>query len=221
MVYVEPIKGLPELDLDNLVMLNVYWNNGLVSLTANGDITNLPTWLLGETLDESGKLYTATSCVVIAVDRGANITQILPPMNYAILFNPLTSYKQYCSSSDYVHDSVLLDYCDAGQSWDPLSILPAGRKASTNLTSFLHYSGIWGDFQYPDDHPRQKIVPYFGLKGYVSGPTGPNTKQLVRKGLFPDHLERRNLLGWRAWISGIAFIGLTVCLVLGIKRSLK
>ncbi|KAK1517863.1 uncharacterized protein CCOS01_12120, partial [Colletotrichum costaricense] len=125
------------------------------------------------------------------------------------------------SISDHVHDSVLLDYCDAGKIWDPVSIFPPGAEASINLTSFLYYSGIWGDFQYPDDHPRQKIVPYFGLKRYVSGPTGPTTKQLVRKGLFPDHPERKNLLGWRAWVSGIAFIGLLVCIVLGIKRSLK
>ncbi|KAK7447223.1 hypothetical protein Landi51_07098 [Colletotrichum acutatum] len=94
----EPIRGLPQLDLDNLALLNDYWNNGPVSLTANGDITSLPAWLLGETPDESGKLHNATSCVVITVDRGsedldafyfyfysydqgANITQVLPPMN--------------------------------------------------------------------------------------------------------------------------------------------
>ncbi|KAK1450195.1 hypothetical protein CMEL01_07531 [Colletotrichum melonis] len=94
----EPIRGLPQLDLDNLAMLNGYWNNGPVSLTANGDITSLPTWLFGETPDETGKLHNATSCVVITVDKGsgdldafyfyfysydqgANITQVLPPMN--------------------------------------------------------------------------------------------------------------------------------------------
>ncbi|KAF4777727.1 hypothetical protein HER10_EVM0006482 [Colletotrichum scovillei] len=327
MVHMEPIRGLPQLDLDNLAMLNDYWNNGPVSLTANGDITSLPTWLFGETPDESGKLHNATSCVVITVDRGsgdldafyfyfysydqgANITQVLPPMNgliedtehgmhfgdhvgdwehnmirfhdgkptgiyYSqhssgsaykwddkalsvengrpIVYSAWGSHANWASPGDHVHDSVLLDYCDAGQIWDPVSsayyykfdpetslltsIFPPGAEASTNLTSFLYYSGIWGDFQYPDDHPRQKIVPYFGLKRYVSGPTGPTTKQLVRKRLFPDHPERKNLLqwgvgiymslypccfrGWRAWASGIAFIGLLVCIVLGIKRSLK
>ncbi|KAK1704431.1 hypothetical protein BDP67DRAFT_212852 [Colletotrichum lupini] len=327
MVHMEPIRGLPQLDLDNLAMLNDYWNNGPVSLTANGDITSLPTWLFGETPDETGKLHNATSCVVITVDKGsgdldafyfyfysydqgANITQVLPPMNgliedtehgmhfgdhvgdwehnmirfhdgkptgiyYSqhssgsaykwddndlsvedgrpIVYSAWGSHANWASPGDHVHDSVLLDYCDAGKIWDPVSsayyykfdpetslltsIFPPGAEASINLTSFLYYSGIWGDFQYPDDHPRQKIVPYFGLKRYVSGPTGPTTKQLVRKGLFPDHPERKNLLqwgvgiymslypccfrGWRAWVSGIAFIGLLVCIVLGIKRSLK
>jgi hypothetical protein len=159
-------------------------------------------------------------------------------------------------SRDHIHDAVLLDYCDAGQLWDPIlsayfynfdpdtgeltHILLAPNnitEPSSNLTSFLHFSGIWGDFEYPYDHPSQKTVPYFGLRRYVSGPTGPTTKQLVRKGLAPDERASKSLLqwgvlvfmalypycfrGWRAWLSGIVFIGMSVCIIVGIKRTMK
>lgn len=33
-------------------------------------------------------------------------------------------------------------------------------------------------------------MPYFGLKKYENGPTGPKFKHLVRKGLFPDEPEK-------------------------------
>jgi hypothetical protein len=148
-----------------------------------------------------------------------------------------------------------LDYCDAGQLWDPISsayfynfdpdtaeltriFLPESTtEPSSNLTSFLYFAGIWGDFEYPSDHPYQKTVPYFGLRRYVSGPTGPTTKQLVRKGLVPDHKASKSLLqlgvrvfmalypccfrGWRAWLSVIMFIGILVCIIIGIKRVVK
>lgn len=104
----EPIAGLPELDLDNLALLNEYGagpdgggggGSDPVALTANDDITKLPAWLFGETPDESGRVHNATPCVVILVesekdsnvvdafyfyfysfDRGANLTQVLPPL---------------------------------------------------------------------------------------------------------------------------------------------
>lgn len=100
MVHMEPIDGLPELDLDNMALLNKRSNNGPVALTANDDITKLPAWLFGEMPDESGRLQNATPCVVILVEsekdprdmdafyfyfysynRGANISQALPPIN--------------------------------------------------------------------------------------------------------------------------------------------
>lgn len=157
-------------------------------------------------------------------------------------------------SRDHVHDSVLVDHCDAGQLWDPVlsayfyrlvdpitlklaRMLPPGSLATSNLTSFLYFSGLWGDFQYPDDHPDQKTVPYFGLKRYVSGPTGPTTKQLVRKGLSPDHPERKSwvqwgvhifmslypccLRGWRAWLSGMIFIVILVSIAYGVFMAVK
>lgn len=99
MVHMEPMTGLPALDLDNLVLVNARLDSGPVSLTANEDITSLPAWFLGENPDESGRLHNATSCVVILVEsekdaavvdafyfyfysynRASNISQALPPI---------------------------------------------------------------------------------------------------------------------------------------------
>lgn len=96
----EPVDGLPELDLDNLALLNDRGLDGNpVALTAIDEVTEMPAWFLGETPDESGKLHNATACVVVLVEsegssgdlaafyfyfysynRGANITQVLEPI---------------------------------------------------------------------------------------------------------------------------------------------
>lgn len=93
----EPIPDLPELDLDNLAVLNDV-DDGRVALTSNDDITALPSWLFGEAPDESGRVVDATPCVVILVekspsdvdafffyfysyDQGPNITQVLEPLD--------------------------------------------------------------------------------------------------------------------------------------------
>lgn len=69
MVHTTPIAGLPELDLDNLALLNEGLGaSGQVALTANDDITKLPRWLFGEVPDASGRLQTATPCAVILVE---------------------------------------------------------------------------------------------------------------------------------------------------------
>lgn len=148
-----------------------------------------------------------------------------------------------------------MDYCDAGLIWDPVlsayfyhldpdtftltRLLPPGSNvsAASNLTSFFYFDGIWGDAQYPDDHPRQKVVPYFGLKRFVSGPQGPAVKHLVRKGLMPDHRRTKSWLewgvgvfmslypccfrGWRVWVSLVVLAGLIVLVVLGVKFGLR
>lgn len=79
-------------------LLNPKLDDGPIALTAADDITRLPDWLFEETPDQTGRLHNATACVVIIVDRGsgdlaafyfcfypydqgANITQVLPPMN--------------------------------------------------------------------------------------------------------------------------------------------
>ncbi|KAK7743285.1 hypothetical protein SLS53_004370 [Cytospora paraplurivora] len=156
-------------------------------------------------------------------------------------------------SGDHVHDSALWDYCDTGRRWDPVSsayfyrfdpvtskltrIFTPGSPGVGNSTSFLYYAGRWGDLQYPDDNPRQQTVPYFGMKRYVSGPTGPLTKQLVRKQLSPGRRQKMSWVqwgvgifmsmyptffrGWRAWLSGIVFIGLLVSIVFGIRYAVK
>lgn len=91
------IPDLPKLDLDNLAVLNDAATDG-VALTSNDDVTDLPSWLLGQTPDESGKIANVTACVIVLVekssvdidafywyfysyDRGPNITQVLEPMN--------------------------------------------------------------------------------------------------------------------------------------------
>lgn len=96
------IPNLPKLDLDNLALLNdVDAGGGKIALTSNDDITGLPEWLYGSLPDESGRIANATPCVVILVeksardvdafffyfysyDRGANITQVLEPLNRLI-----------------------------------------------------------------------------------------------------------------------------------------
>ncbi|KAG8416406.1 hypothetical protein J3458_006994 [Metarhizium acridum] len=96
----KPISDLPDLDLDNLALLNNV-SSGQVALTSNDDVTALPDWLFGQLPDESGRIVNATPCVVILVeqsprdvdafffyfysyDRGANITQVLEPLNRLI-----------------------------------------------------------------------------------------------------------------------------------------
>lgn len=97
----ELLDGLPNLDLDNLAILNGKSNgNAPVALTATDDITKWPSWLNGETpVGSSGDLQNATACVVILVEseqdsrimdafyfyfysynRGANITMVLEPL---------------------------------------------------------------------------------------------------------------------------------------------
>lgn len=158
-------------------------------------------------------------------------------------------------TSDHVHDQVLIDYCDAGLIWDPVAsayfyrfnpanstltrLFPAGSRVDTasSLTSYLYFTGIWGDAQYPDDNPIQKTVPRFGLKRFTSGPTGPLTKQLVRKGLFPDHRSKKSwteyavgvymffypccLRGWRAWVSMGMVMALVVATCWGSIRAVR
>ncbi|KAI1840848.1 hypothetical protein JX266_012930 [Neoarthrinium moseri] len=330
MAQTKPIAGLPQLDLDNLALLNEGFDGLTVALTANDDITALPAWIFGETPDELGRLHNSTSCVVILVEsaegssdvdvfyfyfysynRGANITQVLPPIKSLIeddiedgmhfgdhvgdwehnmvrfhegqptgiyysqhsdgsaydwndiaiskdndrplVYSAYGSHASYVSPGGHVHDAVLRDYCNAGQLWDPLSsayfyrfdrvtsqltrMFPSESLDGSNLTSFLYFSGLWGDLQYPDDDPRQRTVPYFGLKRYVSGPTGPITKKLVRARLFPDHREKKSWLqwgigifmslypcclrGWRAWLSGTILIMALIASALGIRYTVK
>ncbi|KAL6857284.1 hypothetical protein J3F83DRAFT_364731 [Trichoderma novae-zelandiae] len=322
------IPDLPELDLDNLALLNDI-GGGKVALTSNDDITTLPAWLYGSSPDDSGRIANATPCVVILVernarnvdafffyfysyDRGANITQVLEPLNRLIedtehgmhfgdhvgdwehnmirfrdgepigiwysqhvsgaaydwdhkglsmkderplVFSAYGSHANYASPGNHVHDSALVDYCNAGRLWDPVlsayfyhldpatfeltHLFQAGSNvsAASNLTSFFYYAGLWGDAQYPDTDPRQKTVPHFGLKRFVSGPQGPIVKQLVRKKLSPDHPEKRPwmqwavgifmslypccLRGWRIWVSAAVAITLAISAVFGVRYGVK
>lgn len=167
--------------------------------------------------------------------------------------HPSTACTDTCS--DHVHDHVLLDYCDAGPLWDPVSSAlfyhfdaasytltrltsPASHApAGANYTSFLYYTGLWGDAKYPDDAPVQEKVPYFGLTRYNAGPQGPIVKSLLRKGLLPDHPSQKKFIqklvgvfmavypcclrGWRVWVSLAVVVAVGAGLVVGAKRGIR
>ncbi|KAK7423560.1 hypothetical protein QQX98_001018 [Neonectria punicea] len=95
----KPIGDLPELDLDNLGILNKF---GLsTALSSNDDPLSHPEWLRGEAPDAAGKIHNSTPCVVILVERGPvdldafyfyfysynegpNITQVMEPLDRLI-----------------------------------------------------------------------------------------------------------------------------------------
>jgi hypothetical protein len=172
-----------------------------------------------------------------------------------LVYSAYGSHANYPAQGEQIHDSALFDWCDAGISWDPvqsayfyqlapetyqlqrLFVPELNQSTSTNFTSFLYYHGIWGDEQYPDDNPIQKTTPKFGLKRFVSGPTGPLSKPLIRKGLGPD-LKRVLtwtewsvdwfmywypccIRGWRKWFSVAAIVGFFVLVGYGVYRSRK
>lgn len=159
--------------------------------------------------------------------------------------------------SDQIHNVAVLDFCDDGPKWDPVlsayfyhfdpatftftSLVPPGESSASsnpaNLTSFLYFTGIWGDDQYPDSDPRQATVQHFGLKRFLSGPTGPRWKHLDRKNLIPPGRHKPGLMeslagiylklypcclrGWRVWVSLGALIVILSGVGIGIKVALS
>ncbi|KAM0665132.1 hypothetical protein ACQRIU_005393 [Beauveria bassiana] len=97
------------------------------------------------------------------------------------VYSALGSHANYPASGEQTHDSILFDYCDRGMLWDPvlsaylfhldpdsfrLTRLSPSKSnlATSNLTSFFYFDGIWGDHEYAQDDPRQHKVPWVGLK---------------------------------------------------------
>jgi hypothetical protein len=90
--------SIPDLDLDNLALLNVYGDS--VALSSDRDISSTPqpAFLRGQTPDASGQIHDATPCCVILVgdddardldvfyfyfysyDAGPNVTQVAEPL---------------------------------------------------------------------------------------------------------------------------------------------
>lgn len=112
----EPINDLPPLNLDNIEILNGYGQG--VALTSNDDVLDLPLWIVGELPDESGRIHNSTPCVVILVektprdidvfyfyfysyDRGANISQVLEPLDSLFDLNDTQKAMHY---GDHVGD---------------------------------------------------------------------------------------------------------------------
>lgn len=97
----KPLTDLPELDLDNLEILNQFGDE--VALTSNDqDPTAYPPWIFGQAPDEAGLTRNATPCAVILVEKsesvldafyfyfysfneGPNITQVMEPLDSIIL----------------------------------------------------------------------------------------------------------------------------------------
>jgi hypothetical protein len=93
----KPVPDLPELNLENLAVLND--PDELVALTTHGDdVTAVAPWLKGQEPDASGRITNVTACVVVLIeksptvldafywyfysyDRGPNITQVTEPLN--------------------------------------------------------------------------------------------------------------------------------------------
>src|SRR5450755_4088057 len=63
----KPIPGIPDLNLDNLALLNEYGNG--VYLTSKDDVTASPSWIYGQAPDQTGAIRNATPCVVIVVEK--------------------------------------------------------------------------------------------------------------------------------------------------------
>lgn len=93
----------------------------------------------------------------------------------------------------------LTDYTDQGVLWDPtLSAYYYKYDAVSNMftpyddstpVNWLYFAGGWGDQQHPDSDPRQNNYLRLNVeRKYVSGPTGPLSKQLTRgANVCPDN----------------------------------
>ena len=96
-------------------------------------------------------------------------------------------------------DLFLTDVCDQGTLWDPAAnayiySYDAGANSFTPYsntadapTSWLDYTGIWGDEELPKSDPRQHYFLDIELTAkWTGGPTGPEDKDLARTNICPD-----------------------------------
>ncbi|KIN07778.1 hypothetical protein OIDMADRAFT_151604 [Oidiodendron maius Zn] len=90
---------------------------------------------------------------------------------------------------------LIQDYTSKGKIWDPAKsaywyTFEAETSSFHNVDSksplgAMYFKGQWGDEQYAGSDPRQD--DFLGFYKYVSGPTGPQDKQLNRTKVCPDN----------------------------------
>jgi hypothetical protein len=112
-----------------------------------------------------------------------------------------------------LYDSILASYYYTYTG--PTISAPTGTFTACDPTTpigYLNFMGKWGDMEYTEDDPRQKGKGLLGFKKYVSGPTGPIDKQLVRKDVWPQNelsggqriRKRLPIAGdKRTWLEGV------------------
>lgn len=108
---------------------------------------------------------------------------------------------------DPVLSSYYYTYAAAASTPDPWAgtFTPISPSPASTPTSFLHFTGRWGDAEYPETDPRQKGKGLFSFKKFVGGPTGPTDKQLVRAQVWPQNQwssgqRLRTGLGVKSWV---------------------
>ena len=116
------------------------------------------------------------------------------------------SHANYAISGPHSHGipdinlpiGPVTDETDNGILWDPtlnayFYSFDAATFTFTALnssapTNWLYFTGMWGDLQYNSSDPRQEeILNIPATAKYVSGPTGPEDKQLNRTLVCPDN----------------------------------
>ncbi|KAK7224104.1 hypothetical protein V2G26_012107 [Clonostachys chloroleuca] len=173
-----------------------------------------------------------------------------------VVYSAYGSHANYAKPGEHIHDIALIDFCDEGPKWDPIQsayfyhldttsftltrLKPPNQTSPSppsNFTSFFYYKGLWGDAKYPDSDPRQKVLPKFGFRRFVSGPNGPRFKDLIRHGLMPDRPRKKTwaefgvkvfmslypvlFKDWRKWVSLVFVVILCVGVGLITRRLIR
>ena len=87
--------------------------------------------------------------------------------------------------------------------YDPVADDLTSAHIENDPTDWFHFSGRWGDCQFPDSDARQRTTS-FGLKKFESGPRGPKFKQLLRTGIQPER-PRKSLLRYVAQVYAFGY----------------
>lgn len=121
------------------------------------------------------------------------------PVNYSAR----GSHANYATVGKHDHtipdlnlpNGFILDHTSKGTRWDPTlnayfydycGNSSMFESVNGSPVAAMEFRGRWGDEQYPAGDPRQP-EPFFGFVKYVSGPSGPITKQLEREKVCPDN----------------------------------